>query len=58
MIYTLEMDFTLLNKRNKFAVMLALIKYAAKPIRWNIIYIALSISTHKAKSMCTNINKI
>lgn len=33
MIYILEMDFTLLNRRNNLAVISALIKYAAKPIR-------------------------
>lgn len=33
MIYTLEMDFTLLNRRNNLAVISVLIKYAAKPIR-------------------------
>lgn len=57
MIHTLEMSFTLLNKKNELMISM-LIEYITKGIEKSILYIALSISTCKAKSLCTNISKI
>lgn len=56
-IYTLEMSFTLLNKRNELMIS-ALIECAAESIRGSIVYTALSISTRKAKSLYINVRKI
>lgn len=56
-IYALKMRFVLLNKRNEL-VFLAPTRCAAKSIGESIIYTALSINTHKAKSLSINISKL
>lgn len=57
MIYALKIGFNLLNRRNKL-IFLALIKYAAKGIGKSTVYIDLSISIYKIKSLYTNISQI
>lgn len=56
-IHILEMDFTLLNKKNGLMISV-LTGCAVEGIGKSMVYIALSISTCKAKSSCTNISKI
>lgn len=57
MIHALEMGFTLLNRRNELMISVST-GCAAEGIRRNTLHIALSISTRKAKSLCTNVNRI
>lgn len=56
-IHMLETGFTLLNRRNGLMI-LALIGYAAEGIGRSMVHTALSISTRKAKSLCTNVSGI
>lgn len=54
-IHTLEISFTLLNKKNKFMIS-APTECVAESIGRNIVHIALNISNHKAKSLYINIS--
>lgn len=56
-IHTLEIDFTLQNKRNKF-INSVLTECLTKNIGGSIIYITLNISTYKVKSLYINIRGI
>ncbi len=56
-IYALEMSFTLLNRRNKLMISLPT-GCLAEGIGGSTMYTALSISTRKAKSLCTNVSGI
>lgn len=56
-IYALKMGFTLLNRRNGLMI-LALIRCATEGRGGSTVYITLSISTHKAKILYTNISRI
>lgn len=53
----LEMEFTLLDKRNKL-IFLALTGYAVEGIRRTIMYIILTINTHNVKTLSTNMSII
>lgn len=56
-IHVLEIDFTLLNRKNGFIIS-APIEYIAEVIRESTVYIALNINTCKIKSLCINISGI
>ncbi len=56
-IHALEMGFTLLNRRNELMIS-APTKCAAGGIRGSMVHTALKISTHKTKSLCTNVSGI
>ena len=56
-IHALGMGFTLLDRRNGL-MLAALTRCAAKSIKGGTVHTALSISTCKAKSSCTNISGI
>lgn len=56
-IYELEMGFTLMDRRHELMIF-ASTGCAAKDIGGSTMYKALSISTCKAKSLCTNVSGI
>lgn len=56
-IYALEMGFTLLNRKNELMISVP-IGYTTESIRRSTLHIALSISTCKAKTLCTNVSRI
>lgn len=56
-IYGLEMGFTLLNRRNELIIS-ALIGCAVEDREGSMVHTVLSISTHKTKSLCTNVSRI
>lgn len=56
-IHVLEMSFTLLNRGNELMIS-ASTRFAAEGIKESTVHLALSISTYKVKSLCTNISGI
>lgn len=55
-IYTLEIGFTLLNRKNNLMIS-ALTGWAAEDKVESIMYIVLSINACKAKSLCMNVRR-